>query len=166
MDFNEDNRHFSFSSFRFYYKEASKHFMSFGERAWSSWRMVLKNKTLEKKLLTEEHPVVQKLVLFSSDWIIFDFFFPSTITSSVSGVKKILKISQNIQRRCGKKGIKWSIEKKKDLCLVKISRSVWVCDTHPERRSPTWEHQRTKRHSELCRSCQIWPQEPSIWVAA
>ena len=45
-------------------------------------------------------------------------------------------------------------------CIMKLSH-----DTYPERRSPTWEHRKTKHHSGLCRSCQKWPQVPSTWAA-
>lgn len=49
-----------------------------------------------------------------------------------------------------------------------MSKMWWVrsCDTHPERRSPTWEHQRTTRHSESCRPCRKWPRVPSTWAVA
>lgn len=57
-------------------------------------------------------------------------------------------------------------------CIVPTFAFVWTAHTHthtqetyPERRSPTWGHQRTKHHSEWCKSCQKWPRAPSTLAA-
>lgn len=50
-------------------------------------------------------------------------------------------------------------------CSFRRTKLSWSL-TYPERRSPTWGHQRTTRRSEWCKSCQKWLQVPSTWAVA